>query len=372
MLISMADALLTLKFRSAKPRLRGIPRIFLITQKRDYPRSPSCVGRYTMGLLEIPIEIREQILNEFLDTSRVEGPVNPKSTINDRKTLPHSHIFFKKMQNLAVPVLLANKQLHGEIKDLINRKSSQRANYAIDIMYVKDSGLWSTWLSAPVLTTDLGTIHATFRLFNQPDNLPDTMYFPNMWRGGDGGPPSGVWVFYDMITQFLDQRIGPWPHRAEVEAERITIRRLVLDVLTPVEPDIFPLAESPHRPGHDWMYRERQMRNSLQKTPAQVFANFLRLEISGLLCMGYHMMGYGDVLHERFGNIEIRVDSELYHTWDVSNIFAKLPLYDDQWGTFSIAERKASYRTWKLQAAEKRQRAGFRVVQEDETRRWWE
>ncbi|CAM1500627.1 Fc.00g097890.m01.CDS01 [Cosmosporella sp. VM-42] len=323
-----------------------------------------------MGFLEIPIEIREQILSEFLDISKAECPINPTSAINDRKPLPHKHIFFKKMQNPTVPLLLANKQLFGETKGLLSRKRSQRANYAIDIMYVKNSGLWSTWLSAPFLTTDIGTVHTTFRLFNQPNNLPSEMNFPNMWRGGDGGPPSGVWIFYHMITQFLDQKIGPWPLRAETEAETITVQRLVLDVLTPVEPDILSLAAFPHRPGHDWMDRARRTRNESKGLPAQVFADFIKREIGGLLCMGYYTTGYGDILHERFGIIEIRVGGEPYHSWDVSEIFSKLPLNDDQWGTFSMAERKASYRKWKLEAAEKRRRAGFRLIEEDETRSW--
>lgn len=325
-----------------------------------------------MGLLDIPVEIREQILNDYLDTYRAEAPLNPASSFHGRQSHSYDHVFYTKTQNPALSVLLVNKQLHVEMKDVLRHKRSQKGNYELDIMYVKDSGLWPTWLSVPTLTTDIDTIHATFRLFNLPDNIPKEMKYRNMWLGGDGGPPSGVWVFYKMFTRFLEQNIGPWPCRIEEEAQSITVQRLVLDVVTPAEPDILPLASTSRRPTVDYMGRFF-LKAENESTPAvRIFANFIRREIGALLCMGYHTTGYGEMLHERFGTIEIRVNGEEYHKWDLSDVFARLPLSDDQWGTFSAVQRKASYRHWKTDTAEKRRKAGFKVVEEDTTRRWWE
>lgn len=325
-----------------------------------------------MGFLDIPIEVREQILNDYLDGHTGEVPVNPTSSIDGREIKATGHIFYKKIQNPALPVLLVSKQLQAEMEGVLNRKRSQKANYALDIMYVKSCGLWPTWLSVPILTTNIDTLHATFRLFKQPDNVPKGMLYPNMWRGGDGGPPSGVWIFYRMFTGFLEQQIGPWPCRIEGDAEKITVQRLIIDVLTPVEPNILPLAPTTRRPGLDYMGRFSQRAENTPPSAAHIFANFIQREIGGLLCMGYYTTGYGNILHERFGSIEIQVNGTRHHMWDLSDLFSRLPLSDDQWGTFSARERKASYRQWKLDTAEKRQRAGFRVVEEDKTRRWWE
>ncbi|EOO03071.1 hypothetical protein UCRPA7_1417 [Phaeoacremonium minimum UCRPA7] len=92
-----------------------------------------------MGFLDIPVEVREQILNEYLDGHTGEIPVNPTSSIDGREIKATGHIFYKKIQNPALPVLLVSKQLQAEMEGVLNRKRSQKANYALDIMERKAS-----------------------------------------------------------------------------------------------------------------------------------------------------------------------------------------------------------------------------------------
>ena len=80
----------------------------------------------------------------------------------------------------------------------------------------------------------------------------------------------------------------------------------------------------------------------------------------------------GKILYERFGSIEIRIDGRLNHSWDVSEFFAEVPLSDPWVGWWDAEVGKTKLREWKVKTAEKRRKAGFKVVEEDETRCWWE
>lgn len=329
-----------------------------------------------MHLLYLPVEIREQILKDLLDINGVEAPDSPALTISGREVPPSGgHTFCKKLQNPALPALLVNRQLQAEMEGVIKRKKSEQVSYSLDMMFVKGSGLWPTWLSVPVLSTDIDTIYAPFRVFHRPDNLPVDMELPDMWNeGGDRGPPFGFWMFYSFFIGLIRQIIGPWPHCSEREADKITIQRFVLDVITPVEPDTFPLVPpaSP-QPGFDHADRPNREAESVDSpSTVQRLAGLIQREIDWFICTGNYRKGDGNVLYERFGSIEMRVDGTRYHMWDLSDLFAKLPLRDHQWGTWAVAQRKASYREWKIDTLERRRKAGFRIEEEDGSRRWWE
>lgn len=179
-------------------------------------------------------------------------------------------VFYKTVENPALPLLLTCHQLHDETHDVVRRwqRTQRPASYTADVMFVDDVGLWTTWLSVPVRTARVDTLYADFRLFGPPRDL-------DLARGGggvghdskrdvwdDGGDdmmalatdtPSnsttaggGAWGFYDLLNGLLEGEIGPWPttrqrqqqqeqeqeHRGDVHKHKqpLHVRRLVLNI----------------------------------------------------------------------------------------------------------------------------------------------
>ncbi|CAG9940350.1 unnamed protein product [Clonostachys rosea f. rosea IK726] len=125
-------------------------------------------------LLMIPAEIRLAILGWTI-CSLGTPPSHPAEEQSIRQNLRHTVGFtYPKIKHLrppnhTLPLLLVNRQIYGEVKSLLCRLS---ADYyvdimVVDIMAVKESGLWPTW-SIPALpqTQYIDSINATLRIFD--------------------------------------------------------------------------------------------------------------------------------------------------------------------------------------------------------------
>lgn len=371
-----------------------------------------------MPFLDLPIEIQEEILRHAILATTATAPVDASSLAefvnlkvadslsstehvaddavgeltrrNDVESYQpvyrgtkffKGRVFVKPVPDHAFSLILVNKQIQRAVKNIVSRNLQQGVHDCkADVIYIRNAGLWTTWLSAPFPTAKFGTVHAQFRIFNFPGNWDSVLLDKNLWRGGDGGPPRGVWDFFDLIVGFLIGRAGPWlpqggeaPNVPPVDPHN-TIQHLVLDVLSATEDGVLPLFQKLPREMEDRLeahQREHEPQDIPDTTRAALrFADFVWRELSGLINLSYHTVGFGEVLIERIGDIEIRVDGEKYKTVDIPAIFAELPR-GDHWGTFERAKKRARYFSWKRRASKERRAAGFSIIEPERKESEW-
>lgn len=361
-----------------------------------------------MAFMEFPIEIREPILemallpdstkppNDAINLTRELRKVKLEEdaeTGKGRSTITAGEyillketrgwfgslpVFYRPgtCRDTALQLLLVNRQIHAETKRILD-KETDRSTWKADVMFVKDVGLWTTWLSASRFLSNADTVHAQFRSFNAPETLDPAFFRDQLWRGGCGGPPIGVWGFYNLLMGVLEGIIGPFPRRREVgvpirhgdgrrnNAGVMTVNRLVLDCLSSKEENILPLNSN------GWPYsrvlwaRDQDSALPEQKRAALALANFfdtyLEILMRALSDVTFKM---SRVLFELVGEILIQVDGEPYEHFDLSEILEELSWEkDERWepGYYRLPLVDAAFQ-WKEETIERRRRAGFRVA----------
>ncbi|TQN70677.1 hypothetical protein CSHISOI_04764 [Colletotrichum shisoi] len=335
-----------------------------------------------VGLLSIPREIRDLILDEVVFLPDRPPPLNP-SVSQDRKRREYNgqgffdgHDIWVEKQIRAPPsgspnnaILLVNRQLHCEAKTLL---ASKGTHCRLDVMYVKECGLWPTWLAVPRSTRHADSVHVQFRIFDPPADVNPDWKNEQQFRGGDGGPPFIVWNFYAMLSGYL--RYGPTAFSSVVaDPSNFTIKRLVLDVLPPPPEekhdrlvsgsrarrpaalDLFERfntlvmdAEKRERKGITWP-RPPEGKESL--IPAEKLAFFMCCQIGGLLSMYRDWADFGAVLYEGIGSIEIRVNGEPRRYFDLDDMLDGLPIQPiAAWNEKEQQKRQKRFDAWKAQA----------------------
>lgn len=354
-----------------------------------------------MTLKALPIEIREYILELALLSDNTEPPTDSLTLTKElrkvklqerddfrtqRSTLTAGQytflekrfwhwgdflpVFYREgtFRDTTLALLLVSRQIHAETKSILHRKMFP-PSWKADVMFIKNVGLWTTWLSASRLVRNVDTVQAQFRSFNAPEALDGAFFRGHIWTAGCGGPAVGVWGFYDLLVGFLEGTIGPFPQKMEVddhgkyEDERrtdnrgITVKRLVIDCLSSTEENIMPLNYSK---GRSYILGARRSDSAIpeQKRAALVLARFFKYFLGILLQPVLYELDQSKLLFERVGEIFIQVDGEPYGHFDLSGILTRL------WWIHRnklVLVNKAF--KWKEAAIEKRRQAGFRVVE---------
>lgn len=367
-----------------------------------------------MALKALPIEIREHILELALLADNTEPPNDAltltkelrevelqedddlgtkcytltageytflrKRRWDDFESLPSSSslpVFHRAgtCRDTTLPLLLVSRQIHTETKGILARKMFH-SSWNADVMFIKNVGLWTTWLSASRLVRNVDTVHAQFRSFNAPEALDPAFFRGHMWAAGCGGPAVGVWGFYDLLVGLLEGTIGPFHRQEEVEGSEddedgrridnrgITVKRLVIDCLSSTEESILPLNHTGR--GRAYVLDARHLDPAIpeRKRAALVLAEFFSCFLRTLMSPAQYDLNESKILFERVGEIFIRVDGEPFRHFDISEI---LPLLwwrggESLYSNKLVLVNKAFQ--WKERAFEKRQQAGFRVVQQ--------
>ncbi|KAK1595477.1 uncharacterized protein LY79DRAFT_577867 [Colletotrichum navitas] len=334
-----------------------------------------------VGLLTIPREIRDLILDEVVFLPDRPPPLNP-SVSQDRKRREYKgkgfsdgHDIWVEKQIRAPPsgspnnaILLVNRQLHDEAKTLL---ASKGTHCRLDVMYVKECGLWPTWLAVPRSTRHADSVHVQFRIFDPPADVNPDWKNEEQFRGGDGGPPFIVWNFYAMLSGYL--QYGPTAFSSVVaDSSSFTIKRLVLDVLPPPpeeKHDRLVSGGARRPPAHDMFERFTTMVMDAEKRerrgitwprpqegkesliPAEKLAFFMCCQIGGLLSMYRDWADFGDILYEGVGSIEIRVNGEPRRYFDLDEMLDRLPIQPiAAWNEKEQQKRQKRFDDWKAQA----------------------
>lgn len=283
-------------------------------------------------------------------------------------------------KDTVLPLLLVSRQVHAETKRVLDRKVKQ-CLWKADVAFIKNVGLWTTWLSASRCLRNVDTVHAQFRSFNAPEDLDPTFFNEHMWRAGCGGPALGVWGFYDLLMGLLEGNIGPYPQKREIDnpeshvtARRngygrknhtpvITVKRLILDCLSSTEENILPLN---FPGGRSYVLSDRHVDPALPepKRAAIVLARFITSFLGVLMRPALYDVDKGRGLFEGVGEIFIQVDGELFRHYDLSQMLAGLSWERlERWDSYKLALVDSAYQ-WKKKAIEKRRQAGFGVVEQ--------
>lgn len=341
--------------------------------------------------LDLPREIRDKILEHALYTGR-DPPLSPSELRPEgRCTVPArvsgswsidatSRVRFEKRPRSSplVPLLLVNRQVHAELKEVASRVLRQRPNYTLDLMYLNDCSIWPTWTSVPMFSGHVGTVHATFRIFHCPPEIETTDRRRNaMFTGGDGSPPPIVWLFYHTLVVFLERGLRVLKDDSSGNhGPGITIRRLIIDVSPAIEQNILPLVCRSSASSEDreqvrvsrWQnffeefYSDRginiaEMGGGL--LAATQLANFIQSQIGGLLSLGNHRFSYGSVLYEHIGEIEIRLNEQTRSKMNLTSLLSKAPLVSDFGGEFSREKHRKRYAEWIVSASKRRREDGL-------------
>ncbi|KAK2590395.1 hypothetical protein QQS21_011932 [Conoideocrella luteorostrata] len=350
-------------------------------------------------ILEIPREIRDIIFTYALRGQR-DPPSSPASLCGEgctrhyrpaKRYLPvhrHNFVRFEKLpaMNTSLALQLVSRQIYSEMKGVMRREISLRPDYHLDLMYLTDGSIWSGWTSLPVLTQRVRTLYATFRLFDCPpelENLIDGEPY-SVFNGGDGGPPTITWIFYDALNSLLNR--GPWPNERTTEddlnaATVKTLHRhrepgmvmdnLVIDVLTSLDPEILPLDCPSYRldatryPPWRFLFSrftsgdKAIMELSEGEQAATQLKRFIREELDNIAKK--YMQSYGELLYHRVGAIDIRLNGEPQDYIDLA-VFPHLHPGSDYYNVSPRDKSRVSYAKWIVKTSKKRKEVGLPVA----------
>lgn len=325
-------------------------------------------------------ELRKVPLEEDGGTSKRGSTIIAGGYVHLKKTsswggscsLP---VFYRPgtFSDTALPLLLVNRQIYAETKRILAREADH-TTWKADVMFVKDVGLWTTWLSASRFFSKVDTVHAQVRAFNAPETLDPAFIRDHLWRGCCGGPPVGVWGFYDLLMGVLEGIIGPFSRRGEIDrpirhedrpsndARVMTVNRLVLDCISSKEENIMPLNPNGWGFSHVLWARDQDSALPEQKRAAFALANFCDCYLERLMRPFKEDVKFSKGLFERVGEILIQVDGEPYEHFDLSDFLVELSWRkEEHWEPYRLALVDSAFQ-WKEEAIERRRRAGFRVV----------
>ncbi|CRK15152.1 hypothetical protein BN1708_011372, partial [Verticillium longisporum] len=322
---------------------RTKPAELALSTQTSLPALPKPPRRVMAGLLSIAPELRDLILEEVLRLPEREAPVDPSAS-QDRKRRKYrddmrcsdGHDIWVKEKNFLAAaqktpaIMLVNRQLHAEAAAVIART---KTHYRLDVMYVKECGLWPTWLSVPRLAHHADSIYVQFRIFDPPTDVNEDWRNPRQFLGGDGGPAMIVWNFFAMMKDYLLH--GPTAFESLVATKNsFSVKTLILDILPPppgTKDDNlgFPSGSAQgsrlerfvasRMASHRWPIPPEGMKHTM---PAEKLAIFIAGRLSSLLS---RHEDYGAPVFHRVGSIDIRVGGETRRLFDLDELLDMIP-----------------------------------------------
>ena len=133
-------------------------------------------------------------------------------------------------------LLLVSKQFYKDVKYILDLLPNV---YHVDVMVVKDHGLWPTWHCLKLPSSDVTEeVTATFRIFEPTDDLDARFKGSLSFRPGDGGPISAVWAFHQLFLNLTSHGPGLTPKdplsRSAGPPKYIT-KRITMNILSPTD-----------------------------------------------------------------------------------------------------------------------------------------
>ncbi|KAK3314389.1 hypothetical protein B0H66DRAFT_568351 [Apodospora peruviana] len=332
-----------------------------------------------VSLLGIPPEVRAIII-DLVPHIPSPAPRHPTSLRDQKRRViersesgawsQESRVFFEQtpVPNPVLGLLLTNRQLHDETRAMLKRsfsfdtKPARLPSYTLDVVYLKDCTLWSTWLSVPARAPHVDTVFTQFRLFNCPDGMriaTDTKR--DMFQIGCGGPPPIMWPLYHLLI--CAPKFGPC-------GCAFTMRRLVIDFLPAEEDDLLPLGLTTitryddNTPvdwfevslGGSWTPPSADRR---LKGPA-LMMEFVKAQIRRLMWMEHTEFELAKKMYESIGEIELRLAGEVCTNLDLAESLASLNGWGDP-GSSRQRKWETQFVQWRPWVMARRRELGMPV-----------
>ncbi|CAG9974674.1 unnamed protein product [Clonostachys byssicola] len=322
-----------------------------------------------MAFLTIPREIRLKILT-FIICSPVDPPNSPLEAQRGRKELRQkawlgyawmaSAIWQLPQSSSALSLLLVNKQVNVETRYVIEHAPT---NYHVDVMFLKDYGLWTTW-SIPALprTQYIESVHATFRIF-EPEGLKKRFKHSMDFGHTDIGPPWSSWSLYQMLMSLL--RAGPgyiyslrrWNYKRSATSQYI-VRNIIIDILAPsdgAEHKSMMVNNEDYEERLEWLSDDIDDNNSVPMENR--LATYMCNSLNTLLTLDYHSLNYGALVYEGVQDkIQVLVNGRPFKQFNIEEMGENISMQYFGESPDLIVERKEKYGKWKSWLCERRQR----------------
>ncbi|KAF4960327.1 hypothetical protein FGADI_974 [Fusarium gaditjirri] len=195
-------------------------------------------------------------------------------------------------KNKALNLFLVSKQFHVEVQDVIRRLPN---NYHVDIMFVKNYGLWTTsdFVKRPI-SRYIDKVTSTFRIFEPTDDLDDRFEDSLSFQGGDGGPGAAVWAFYDLLVSL--SRHGPgYPGRQN--SQGFIIKVIEVDVVTPTDGAAHTRLACRDN-DEPWWLRWSDIEDGSEPVPEKRLANYMTTHLDAVLNASTDAIPYCKELYE--------------------------------------------------------------------------
>ena len=321
--------------------------------------------RYEMalGLLNLPREIRDQILDYVVSWPMMDPPclLDHEALRNARSELMEPRLrawtrgcWVRYLQPKCIvhgsPLLCVNSQLHKETLDALYRYVNKHV-YLIDVVILNEVEVIPTWLHVPQLTNRVDRFHATVRISGtyRPEMYADIeeshQYkgFGTMQRAA----PAMHWVLFSVLERFL--LVGPVPRWHAQRDREVSIKTFIIDICTPpsISPGRFGSPQSVDT------FSESFNPNHVL-SPTYLY-EFIKSNVRWLLDMSHHSSEFGAILYEHIGRIVMAFDGVEKHSFDLAEELNGLR-YDG-----SLSGSEEDFDKWKCEAKNKRCKYGLPI-----------
>lgn len=192
-----------------------------------------------MQLQDIPRELRQAIF-ELVLTAPIppSGPSESQSGRYQglhrlqgiRYTWGPRGVWQQAATNKALSLLLVSKQFYVDVEDVIRRLPN---NYHVDIMFVKNYGLWPTWDIAKRPTSRyIDKVTSTIRIFEPTDDLDDrfkdSLSFALKSTASRRVLQGALWALYELLVSLIQHGPG---YVGLPDNQRFVINEIEVDIV---------------------------------------------------------------------------------------------------------------------------------------------
>lgn len=321
------------------------------------------ISNMPLGLLSLPREIRDQILDMVISWPMMDPPclIDHEALRKTRSELMEPRLrawtrgcWVRYLQPKCIvhgsPLLCVNQQLHKETLEALFRYVDKHV-YLIDVVILNEVEVLPTWLHVPQLTNRVDRFHATVRISGSYDpklyaDIKDSHRykgFSMMQRAA----PAMHWVLFSVLERFL--LVGPVPKWHAQRDRELSIKTFIIDVCTP--PNISPgrFGDPQSLDTFDQSFNPKHV-----LSPSYLY-EFIKTNVRWLLEMSHHSSEFGSILYEHIGRIVMAFDGEERYTIDLAEELQDVQFSDG----FSGSE--AEFVKWKEGAKSKRMNLGLPI-----------
>ncbi|RBR26568.1 uncharacterized protein FIESC28_00644 [Fusarium coffeatum] len=197
------------------------------------------------GWHKLPFELRLEIIEFAIAAPELPIPSTAQEGRTERynhrdwvtsETWGSSGLWEEPAKTPTANLLLVNKQFHNDVKYILDLLPNA---YHVDVMVVKDYGLWPTWYCLKPPSSDvIEEVTVTFRIFEPTNDLDDRFKESLTFWAGDGGPEAAVWPFHQLFLTLTSDGLGLFSKNcrdSRSSPPKYIVKRIKMNILSPTD-----------------------------------------------------------------------------------------------------------------------------------------